>query len=133
MVSCMVLGQAEHQTALRPVQAISHIIVWNSAFTTNDHKFSRFILGVVLNGIAMVGWSIVAEVAFILMHVAPGQLFASTVIGCCVSALAYYTDFHLVPKRFTPGFEHILSGRSLLTVYIFLAISIIIGGMMRVI
>jgi hypothetical protein len=34
-----------------------------------------------------------------------------------VSAIAYLTDYHLIPRRFTPGFELRLSRRALALAY----------------
>ena len=34
-----------------------------------------------------------------------------------ITTTAYAVDFHFTPQRLTPGFEHRLSKRSLLTVY----------------
>jgi hypothetical protein len=38
-----------------------------------------------------------------------------------VTAGAYLTDYYLVPKRFTPGFEKRLSGKSLAAIFVALA------------
>ena len=38
-----------------------------------------------------------------------------------VSAAAYVVDYHVVPKRFTPGFELRLPGRALAAIYAALA------------
>lgn len=48
--------------------------------------------------------------------------------GACVAALAYVTDYHLVPARLTPGFERHLSRRALFFVYAVLAMALAAGG-----
>jgi len=50
--------------------------------------------------------------------------------GAIVSALAYVTDYHLVPKRLTPGFEKRLSNKSLFGIFATLALSLAVGSMM---
>jgi hypothetical protein len=44
--------------------------------------------------------------------------------AAAVTAGAYITDYYLVPKRFTPGFEKRVSGKSLLGIYVALAIGL---------
>lgn len=44
--------------------------------------------------------------------------------GVLVSAGAYITDYHLVPKRLTPGFELRLSGKALVLIYGALALGL---------
>ena len=41
--------------------------------------------------------------------------------AAAVTAAAYVTDYYLIPKRFTPGFEKRLSGKSLSAVFVALA------------
>ena len=47
--------------------------------------------------------------------------------GAFVSALAYVTDYYVVPKRLTPGFEKRLSGSALAVIYASLAGSVAAG------
>ena len=44
--------------------------------------------------------------------------------GALVSALAYVVDYHLVPRRLTPGFELRLPGRALGGIYAALAVGL---------
>ena len=53
-----------------------------------------------------------------------GDVTATLLSGAAVSALAYLTDYHVVPSRLTPGFEKRLGGRSLLAIYAALAFSL---------
>jgi hypothetical protein len=46
--------------------------------------------------------------------------------------VAYVVDYHVVPKRLTPGIESRLSCRSLLLVYVVLALSLGLGGLLTV-
>jgi len=45
--------------------------------------------------------------------------------------LAFITDFHIVPKRLTPGFEHVLNPTSLRLVFVVLALALILAGFLR--
>jgi hypothetical protein len=48
-----------------------------------------------------------------------------------VAAAAYVTDYHVVPKRFTPGWETRPSPRSLVRVYGILALALPLRGLLR--
>jgi len=50
--------------------------------------------------------------------------------GAAVAAGAYVTDYYLVPKRFTPGFEKRLSGQSLALVYGALALGLAVSALL---
>lgn len=73
-------------------------------------------------------WMATAELGYRLFNFTPGAIIVSSV----VTVLAYLVDFYVVPKRFTPGFEHILTKRSLLFVYLILAMSMVLGGVQRI-
>jgi hypothetical protein len=47
-----------------------------------------------------------------------------------VSAGAYLTDYYLVPKRFTPGWEKRLSGKSLAAIYGMLALGLVASDLL---
>jgi hypothetical protein len=44
--------------------------------------------------------------------------------GATVAAAAYIIDYHLIPKRFTPGFEKRVSGKSLTAIFAALAVGL---------
>lgn len=48
-----------------------------------------------------------------------------------VATVAYVVDYHVVPKRLTPGFEKRLSGTALAGIYATLAISLAVGSLLR--
>jgi hypothetical protein len=47
-----------------------------------------------------------------------------------VAAAAYVTDYHVVPKRLTPGWELRISPRSLLATYAVLALALPLRGLL---
>jgi hypothetical protein len=51
--------------------------------------------------------------------------------GTIIAAIAYIVDYHVVPRRLTPGFEMRLSNRSLLAIYGTLALSLGLGSLMK--
>jgi hypothetical protein len=47
----------------------------------------------------------------------------SMISGTAASAAAYVIDYHLVPKRFTPGIEQKLSARAIFAIYAVMALT----------
>ena len=116
-----VLGKMETGSAVAPLNATSHI-VWGDEATKKDALDTRHTLvGAALNTGAMYGWSAVMEVALGKWvrrgKGASGTLARAAIAGTAVSALAYVTDYFIVPKRLTPGFENRLSGAAMATTY----------------
>ena len=102
---------AEGKTAYAPSNAISHIAFGEGVLQVTKPIPKNLIVGNLFNLSAMIGWSTVAEVAFTVLRVAPVQYLATAGIAATTTVLAYETDFYLVPKRFTPGFDHVISRR----------------------
>lgn len=133
MLAVVSLAGLTGKHLLAPVQAISHIAFGEQAYLTNRLNLTFASVGFLLNAFAMVGWSVVAELILRGLKVTPSSVLGTFAIGFCISALAYWVDFKVVPKRFTPGFEHVLSRRALYLVYWILAISIGMGSLGRVV
>ncbi|WP_327220192.1 hypothetical protein [Caballeronia catudaia] len=51
--------------------------------------------------------------------------------AAATALIAYVVDYHVVPKRFTPGFETHLSKRSLAITYVALAAGFAIAALAR--
>ncbi len=95
------------------LNATSHIVWGDRAAKRNDFDWAHTALGAALNASAMVAWATVQHSAFPRVK----SVLGACAVGATVSALAYATDFHVVPKRLTPGFEKRFSQPVLLTVY----------------
>ncbi|MEI7578110.1 MAG: hypothetical protein WCK51_14565 [Armatimonadota bacterium] len=115
-----------------PIQAISHIVFGERTYQNEKRNLLFLAVGFGLNGFAMIGWSGIAELCFRAFGTAPGNLPTAFVVAIGVTVMAYFVDFHVVPKRLTPGFEHILSTKSLLSVYTLLAVSLLLGSLGRI-
>jgi hypothetical protein len=125
------LGEAEEGNAIAPMNAVSHILWGERAALQNRPSLKYTFTGGLLNTAAILGWAGVHEVLFGRRSVAARSVTGALVGGAAVSALAYVTDYYLVPKRFTPGFEKRLSNRSLCGVYTTLALSLAAGSLLR--
>jgi hypothetical protein len=58
----------------------------------------------------------------------PRSLFGAARNATIVTALAYVTDYVVVPKRLNPGFEQRLSSKSLFGAYAVLAASLALSA-----
>jgi hypothetical protein len=121
------LGQVEDGEAVAPVNAISHIVWGDEAAEQTAPSVKYTAVGLALNAAAIVGWAAVYHLVRSLRR-KPRPLDAVT-DAAGVTAAAYATDYYVVPKRFTPGFEKRLSGRSLAITYGVLAAGLALGGL----
>lgn len=121
-------GWRESHNALAPLNAVSHIL-WGDEATSQDRISLKYTAtGVALNTAAMFSWALVFVKLF-----GRGQTNHTTSSlsgGALVSLLAYIVDYHVVPRRLTPGIEARLSSCSLLVIYVVLALSLAAGGLL---
>ncbi|HRI37834.1 MAG TPA: hypothetical protein PLO50_04690, partial [Nitrospira sp.] len=61
----------------------------------------------------------------------PKSSITTALVGTGTTALAYITDYYVVPRRFTPGFELCLSSRSFPWLYGALAVGILLPDLVR--
>jgi hypothetical protein len=114
-------GQVENGKPFAPINAVSHITFGDQALEQEEFSLKYTATGVMLNNSANSTWAALHEMLF-GAYQDEGNVPLSLAGGALVSAFAYVTDFYVVPKRFTPGFEHKLSPRSLFLVYVVLAL-----------
>jgi hypothetical protein len=110
---------AENRRLLGALNAISHI-AWEDDALHQDElsaKYTGVALG--MNLTAHAGWALIYEAFF-----GTSRGAKSLAGGALVATLAYIVDYKVVPPRFTPGFEHRLSCRSLLFIYVALAVAL---------
>lgn len=121
-------SKAEGKTAARPINAVSHI-AWGDGATRRSEPSVKYTLtGALLNAAAVTGWGLVQEV--LLGRIVKKSVPRAIAAGATVSGLAYVTDYHVVPKRLTPGFEETLTKKSLTGLYAVLAVSLAVGALL---
>lgn len=103
-----------------PLNATSHFLWGKRAARKNELSWKYTGIGLAANYGASVFWALFAE-ALKGPSPSPARALAS---GAAVSALAYVTDYHVVPRRLTPGFELRLPGRALAAIYAALALGL---------
>lgn len=107
---------------LRPSTPLATSFGGDAAFEEDALDVRHTVVGALLNFGAMMAWSAVYELLPTPRSV-PGRVAKAA----AVTAAAYVTDYHVVPKRFTPGFEARLSPGALGGVYAALALGFLSG------
>jgi hypothetical protein len=118
-----VCGETELKSAVAPLNAVSHIIWGDEAAVETDASAQFTLTGMLLNSAAVSSWAILQELVFGRSRERK-SLGQALVEGAIVSGVAFATDYYVVPRRFTPGFEKQLSNKSLATIYGALAVSL---------
>lgn len=124
-----VLGKVEGNSAVGPINAVSHILWGDEAAHTDEPDVAHTLTGAALNAAAITMWAALHE---LLMPRDRKPTVARAVSsGLLVATVAYVVDYHVVPKRLTPGFEKRLSGTALASIYATLAASLAVGSLLR--
>ncbi|SNT32651.1 hypothetical protein SAMN06265795_12536 [Noviherbaspirillum humi] len=121
-------GKREAGSYAAPLNATSHILWGDEAARHDDVSMKYTASGFLLNHAAAIMWAAIYEKWFAGRRggVLKGGSAMTPALGAAlVSAGAYVTDYHLVPKRFTPGYEYHLSGKSMALIYGALALGLV--------
>jgi hypothetical protein len=111
-----IAGRMEDANATAPLNAVAHIPFGDKAFAEDKPSLKYTLTGAALNVAAVASWAALYELTF-GRSARRGNAMAGLFGGPAISALAYITDYFVVPKRLTPGFEERLSGRSMFCIY----------------
>lgn len=122
------LGKRHGQNPAAPINAISHIPFGEKAARQDKPSLKYTATGALLNSMAVTGWAALLQLLVARKKPSAAQSLAA---GAAVSAAAYVTDYHVVPKRLTPGFEERLTKKDLGTIYAVLAVSLAIGALVK--
>ena len=114
-IAAGIRGQMERGAAMRPVNGISHILWGPQAGKSNSISAKFTLTGLALNTVACGFW------AWLYQRGSRASASEAATDAVGVAALAYVTDYYLIPRRFTPGFELSLSSRSFPWIYAALA------------
>jgi len=116
-------GMTDSGSAVAPINATSHVVYGPEAGNVDVPDFKHTMLGLAINAGASVFWATLYERLFGRAG-SRGDVGRSLLGGGVVAALAYLVDYHLVPKRLTPGWEERVSGRSLAMIFGAMALSL---------
>lgn len=99
------------------MNATSHVLWGREAAMRNALSWKYTGTGLLANLGASVLWALLYELLTGKRRSVPRAVGSALL----VSGAAYVVDYHVVPKRFTPGFELRLPNRALLAIYAALA------------
>ncbi|HEX2882843.1 MAG TPA: hypothetical protein VHO25_25160 [Polyangiaceae bacterium] len=117
-------GQLENKSLAAPLNATSHIVWGDEAAGYDRFDLRHTAVGTLLNLGAMYMWAGVQEMLFPKTSTWRG----AAAVGAGVAALAYATDYYLLPKRLTPGFEKRVSPRAVFAIFTVLAAALALGA-----
>jgi hypothetical protein len=103
-------GVREASGAAAPINATSHGLWGDEAGAVDGVDAKHTATGLLLNVGAGVFWAFVQELS--LARLRPRSRTAAAATGAAVAGLAYVVDYHLLPRRLSPGWELRVSQRS---------------------
>jgi hypothetical protein len=107
-----VFGRRDSGSAIAPVNASSHALWGDEAAHVEQITLRHTLPGLLINAGAGIWWALVFQKLFGAASDRHG-LPAAVAGGAATAALSYIVDYHLVPRRLTPGWELRISRRSL--------------------
>jgi hypothetical protein len=111
---------------LQPLNTIAHVVLGTRAFYVRDAHPLVTSAGIVVHVLSMVAWG-----ALFSIGVRRSRGIRVWVGALVLTALAAVLDFVLLPPRFSPGFETVLTPGEIIIVYAVMAASLGIAAAMR--
>ncbi len=127
-VALGLLARLEGKAPLQPVNATSHWLNGRKASACTRADITHTAIGYATHHAATVFWA-----ALFTRWIAPVQPLAPAPMlqrAIAMSAVAAAVDYLATPKRFTPGWEFVLSKRSMSVAYGAMAIGLAAGGLL---
>lgn len=124
-----ILGKLENDSAVSPINAVSHMLWGHKAAETEAVDAAHTLAGAGLNAAAVTAWAGMHEL--FMPRTGSPTVQRALLSGAATAALAYATDYHIVPKRLAPGFEKRLSQPALLGVFATLAVALAAASLYR--
>lgn len=124
-------GRRQTGSYAAPLNATSHVLWGEDATWRNRPTFKYTGVGLLLTHGAGLFWAGIYEKLFGRPAAARPSPLAALTGAALVSAGAYLTDYHLVPKRFTPGYERRVSDKALAGIFAALAIGLAARDLLR--
>lgn len=122
-VTAALTARAQGMPAAAPINAVSHVVWAGDATRKNTWSGKYTLLGFAINHASAIFWATLYE-ALIAGRSAGRSTAEKLAAGALTSAVAYVTDYHLMPDRLTPGYEKRLSKRGLAPIFAALALSL---------
>jgi hypothetical protein len=124
-----VCGARDAGSGAAPINATSHVLWGDEAGTTDAIDIKHTVPGLLINTGAGIFWALVNEL--VLARLKDRDRAAAVASGAAVAGLAYVVDYHLIPRRLTPGWELRLSRRSVALGFVALGATLAVAGYLR--
>jgi len=118
-VAAAICSRIENRHAARPLNAVAHIYDGGEPPGRDGPGGRNTAIGVALHTGASVWWAFFFEAIF--GRRARRSTPVAVAGASLTAAAAYLVDYHVVSRRFQPGFEAHLTGRSMVAIYAALA------------
>jgi len=123
-----VAARAEGKAAVRPINATSHWLNGEAAGSHEGFDGAHTAVGFLTNYVASIFWAVFFE-AWRARRRSVGSL-PMLRDALIMSVVAAAVDYGATPKRFTPGWELVLSKKGMAVAYGGLAIGLAAGGVL---
>ena len=122
------LAKRAGKLAVQPTKATSHWMHGDKAGAVRQADAPHTLVGFLTHHASAVFWAFLFER---LRGKRPAQSPARLARDAATTVLvASVVDYALVPKRLTPGWEQVVSKKSISTTYAVMALGLVIGGLM---
>jgi len=105
-------GRLDSGSALAPINASTHVVWGDQAAQVGGCTLRHTLPGLAINAGACLWWALVLQKLF-GTKVDEGGLPRALMAGAATAGLSYLVDYHLLPRRLSPGWELSLTPRSL--------------------
>jgi hypothetical protein len=123
-----VLAQREGKTASQPLNATSHWLHGEKAASFKGLDVSRTAVGFATHTAATIFWAVFFEGWIALRRRKRDLPLMKDAL--LMAAVAAAVDYSATPKRFTPGWEFVLSKKSMAAAYTALAVGLAAGAIL---
>jgi len=122
------LARAEGKSAFQPTNATSHWLHGDSAASHPEPDAAHTLVGYATHHASTLFWAMPFEV---WLAARPPRTTAELLRDACtMSAIAAAIDYGVTPKRLTPGWELVLSKRSMAATYGAMALGLAAGALL---
>jgi hypothetical protein len=122
-------GARQAGSAAAPINATTHVLWGDEARTADTVDVKHTVPGLLINAGAGVFWALVHEL--VLGRWKNHDRATAAATGAAVAGLAYVVDYHLIPRRLTPGWELRLPPRSVALGFVALGAALAVAGFFR--
>jgi hypothetical protein len=122
------LARREGKAALQPLNSTSHWLHGAPAASIEDADLAHTAVGYLTHQAAMLFWATLFECWIRRRRpLAPLPMLRDAMMMSLVAAIA---DYGATPRRFTPGWEFVLSRRSMAATYAAMALGLAVGALL---